>query len=125
MTETDRHHLDHALILWHAWSRASERCAAGYARTAAGFSSYRTSRQYDDANGALDDAADMALARSVDSIISRMGRNHRLALHIEARNLDAPARVWATARIAAEELAAVTEAAKAALFGLMRKAELL
>lgn len=86
----------------------------GYARTSPGFEQHRTSRQYDDANGALDDAADMELARTVDSVIGKMADPWRTALHVEARNIDEPARVWATARII--DLKAVTLEARSMLW---------
>lgn len=112
LNDLQNEHISHILALWHAWSKASSRVGAGYARVSPGFESHRTSRQYDDANGALADAADMQMARAVDAIISRIDEPHRTALHIEAKNIDAPGRVWANARIDLIGLEKITEEAR-------------
>lgn len=125
LDDLQQEHITYCLGLWHRWSKASERAASGYARVSAGFASYRTSRQYDDANGSLDDEADMSLARGVDQCVGRIADPWRTALHVEARNVDAPARVWATARIDLEELKRVTQEARQKLWDELRKAGLL
>lgn len=112
------------LRLWHGWSRASDRVCAGYARTSLGFESYRASRQYDDANGALDHDADMAEAREVDRVISRLQDPWRTALHFEARNIDLPAKLWVSARIMQEEIERVTQEARQMLWDGMERAGL-
>lgn len=112
-------HITYCLRLWHGWSRASSRVASGYSRTSPGFQSYRASRQYDDANGALDDAAEMEHARAVDSALARIPDPWRVALFIEARNIDAPARVWASARIDAAEIQRITDEGRILLWHVL------
>ena len=124
LDDLQQEHVTYLLALWHRWSRASERTASGYARVSAGFSSYRTSRQHDDLNGALDDEADMSLARAVDGEVSSIPDPWRTALHIEARNVDAPARVWATARVDMDQLRQVTAEARGRLWEAMERAGL-
>lgn len=106
--------IDHWLIGWHKWS-ASVRDGAGYPGTAAGCGMYRASRQYDDGNGAMDLAADIAEAKAVDGVISRMDAHHKAALHIEARNL-CSARVWSSPRVDREQLAILTQDARRLLW---------
>ena len=124
LTEQQERDVSLLLRLWHAWSKASSRASRGYARTSPGFESYRCSRQYDDQNGAFDDVADMEMARAVDDIVRMMPDPWRTALHIEARNVDAPARVWASARLAGEDVARVTKEARAMLWRGLKRAYL-
>jgi hypothetical protein len=114
----------HWLSAWHAWSSSSDRAANGYAGVSAGFGMHRTSRQYDDANGAMDLAADIAEARAVDGVIQRMADPWRTALHVEARNTHAPARVWMSIRLMHEDVKKVTQEARSMLWRDMERANL-
>lgn len=99
--------------MWHSAS-SSVRHGGGYPSTAAGCSLYRPSRQYDDENGALDAAADIALARAVDEVIETMEALHRAALSMEARNL-CTVRVCHAARLG-DDAAQVVRQARALLW---------
>lgn len=125
LDDLQQEHISYLLALWHRWSKASDRVGRGYQSVSCGFGAYRVSRQYDDANGAIDDAADMSLARAVDGVISKIDQPWRTALHVEARNIDAPARVWATARIDLADLQRVTGEAREMLWDGMEKAGML
>ena len=113
-------HISHLLRAWHSWA-SSDRVGTGYPGTAAGCSLYRASRQNDDWNGALDIAADIAEARVVDAVISRMVDPYRSALAFEARNLCSPGRVWRSARVDVESVEAVVADARLMLWhGLVK-----
>ena len=90
--------LDSLLSQWHDWCSHSK-TVRGYSPTAAGFDQYRTSRQYDDANGALDDALDGKTMCAVDFAISGLETDHRVAIQQEARNLAAGREVFISPRL--------------------------
>lgn len=94
--------LDDLLSRWHSWQRA---CPAtrGYAPRAAGFEQYRTSRQYDDTNSALDTDLDASRSAQVDFEASQMRDPYRAAIYINARNLCAGLNVWSSPRLPADE----------------------
>lgn len=78
--------IDDLLIRWWQW-RSPIQPTRGHGRTAAGFESWRCSRQYDDANGALDADMDDAQMRLVDASINLLDSTHRVALYVQARGL--------------------------------------
>lgn len=121
MDALQQEQVSHWLGVWHAWSATSERCARGYAGVSAGFGLYR-SRARHDAGDDLDAAAELAEARSVDEVVQRLADPWRTALHVEARNIHAPARVWASARIHHEDLQrVVTEARRMLWHGMVAR----
>lgn len=112
--------IDHWLSSWHQWC-SSIRGVGGYPGVAAGCGMYRASRQHDDANGALDHAADTAEAQAVDSVISRVPNPHNAALHMEARCL-ATARVWRSASVDQAEAERIVREAREMLYmGMQRE----
>lgn len=111
--------VDEWLKMWHSWA-SSVRQVGGYPGVAPGCSLYRASRQYDDANGALDAAADASTAKAVSEVIERMSPLHQAALSMEARNL-CSVRAWRSARIPHEDAARVIKQAKQTLWDAMVK----
>lgn len=90
--------LDQLLSQWHTWQHVS-RVTAGHGRQSAGFGSYRTSRQYDDANGALDSDLDNIRCKAVDVAAQQMQDPHRAAIYVLARNLCTGHAVWQSPRL--------------------------
>ena len=78
--------LDDLLSRWHHWCM-SERVAQGYEGEAAGFDAYQTSRQYDDQNGALDDAIENDIMTALNAIVDNMAATAQLVLRDQARAL--------------------------------------
>ncbi|MDB5541968.1 MAG: hypothetical protein JWQ89_3695 [Devosia sp.] len=93
--------LDDLLSRWHNWQHA-ERGGRGYAPKAAGFEQYRASRQYDDANGALDTDLDALRSAAVDFLAQQMQDPHRAAIYMDARNLCTGLSVWNSPRLPPE-----------------------
>lgn len=96
--------LNQLLEDWHRWA-SDERVAIGYPTTAAGTQQYRTSRQYDSHNGALDQDVENVLMAGVDACVNSIPQPHRNALHINARNLCTGLTVWRSPRLPEDELA--------------------
>lgn len=90
--------LDDLLARWAWWLRPI-RTGAGLPGSAAGCGGYRSSRQYDDANGALDDAVEHSLMKAVDAQIAMIPDPYRTGLHAEARRLVVGADVFRSARL--------------------------
>lgn len=78
--------LDSLLCEWHQWAQAT-RHVIGFNRRSLVAGDYRTSRQYDDANGALDDALDDFRMRQVDFEVTQMADPRRSAIYANARAL--------------------------------------
>jgi hypothetical protein len=78
--------LDDILMRWHQWTPPI-RCSRGFNRQATGMEQYVTSRQYDDQNGALDDAIERQTMEAVQREIERMLILHQIALKVNARAL--------------------------------------
>ena len=114
--------VSHWLKLWHH-RQSSDRVGQGYPSTAAGCGMYRASKQYDDSNGAMDLAADIAEADAVDSVIRKMTPTHQALLALEARNL-CSTRVWSSARISAQDVKLIMQEARQLLWDGMRNAGL-
>ena len=93
--------LDALLSRWHSWSQSSK-TATGYGQHSAGFDGYRTSRQYDDSNGALDEDFDAQRCRAVDFAAEHLQDPWRAAIYAEARNLYTGAAVWGSPRLPAD-----------------------
>ncbi len=124
LDDLQQEQVTHWLREWGAWSAVSARAPNGYNSTSAGFGKYRCSRQYDDANGALDHEADIAEMRAVDAVVQCMCDPWRTSLHAEARNLNAPAKVWRSARLDPSELVRITGEARSMLWDGMVQAGL-
>ena len=108
--------LDSLLCEWHQWASRG-RTTRGYTGCSAGFSGYRVSRQYDDANGALDDAMDDGRMRQVEFEVGELASLHQAALRCQARALTIGVTVFASPRLPADpnERQAVVRQARAAL----------
>lgn len=94
--------LDDLLIRWHNWASA-ERIAVGYNDRAPVTGQYRTSRQYDDINGALDDDIDADRCKVVQFNVEHLQPTHRLAIYLLARNLTTGFSVWNSPRLPQDE----------------------
>lgn len=113
--------IDEWLRMWHAWA-SSDRVGQGYPSRAAGCDSFRASRQYDDSNGALGLAADIAEAEAVEAVVKTMTADCRHALALQAKNLCVKVKVWKSPRLSAEELALAAMEGRARLWdGMVKK----
>lgn len=90
--------LDHFLALMHRAS-SSYHLGQGYPSRAAGTDQYRSSRQYDGENGAMDGEADHAIGVAVSRLVDSMADPHRTCLRIEARNIQTGIKAWTSARL--------------------------
>jgi hypothetical protein len=90
--------LDDILIRWWNW-RAPIQPTRGHNRSAMGFESYRTSRQYDDENGALDDDIENQRMEAVSRQIDSLESLHRIAIYVQARALTLGVAVFTNARL--------------------------
>ena len=106
--------LDDVLSRWHWWSQGPK-LVKGFSDGGSVTGAYRASRQYDDVNGALDDALENARMRQVDFQISEIGDPWRSALSALARSLCVGAAVFHSPRIAKGDRMRVTLEARAKL----------
>lgn len=79
--------LDDVLCRWWHWQQCLRPVRLGFAKRAAFAAQYRTSRQYDDANGALDDDMEHGVMGVVDFQIEELAEPHRTAIHVHAKAL--------------------------------------
>lgn len=103
--------LDDLLSRWHHWASSRPACK-GFAPKALVCGDYRTSRQYDDTNGALDDDLDASTMRTVDFQVSEMADPWRSAIYALARSLSCGYAVWSSPRIAPGDRQAVEAEAR-------------
>lgn len=124
LNDTPVKQLDDVLVRWHWWA-ASERDGAGYPSETTYCRMYRTSRQYDDTNGALDAGIEGKLMQAVDNAIQRLERLERIALSIDARNLATGCNVWSSAALpSGEELVTLMAEARLRLREVLEEAGL-
>lgn len=90
--------LNDLLSRWHHWA-SQFRHVAGYNTCSAAMHQFRTSRQYDSENGALDQDVENRIMAAVDACIDRVPQPLRTALWINARNLSTGCAVWRSARL--------------------------
>lgn len=114
--------LNDLIARWHRWA-SDERGARGYPTVSAGTEMYRTSRQYDDMNGALDQAVENIIMAGVDGCINEVPQPHRNAIWINARNLACGLTVWHSPRLPEDDLARalMVSDARAMLLDLLRQ----
>lgn len=93
--------VDDLLIRWHQW-RQGYRPSRGFSNEAAGCGDYVTSRQYDDANGALDDALEDRIMRQVEHEVSALSVVHQAAIQVQARALVLGCVVFTSPRLPAD-----------------------
>jgi len=104
--------LDDVLRSWHRWAAAHPQVAS-YPHECVSCLPYRTSRQYDDTNGALDMALHDGRMAAIDSVIDHEPEPWRTALAINARNLATGLIVWSSARLPADTMARAIVVAEA------------
>ena len=89
------------LVLWwkyeSAWTPVE-----GYPQECPSTAGYRASRQYDDANGAMETDARGQLAQHIGRIVASIDEPHRSALHMVARNRSSGVSVWTSVRLPAD-----------------------
>ena len=90
--------LDDILSRWHSW-QCGYRASRGFSPKSLVTGDYRTSRQYDDVNGALDIDIDAAIMRQVDFEIGEMADPHRTAIYCLARALALGLAVFTSPRL--------------------------
>lgn len=101
MSDTDEQ-LAELLSKWHSWSAEQSPMARSYSSFNSTCRYSRTSRQYDDANGALDADIDRVLMEAVEAVIYDIADPWRTALSVQARNLATGAAVWNSPRLPAD-----------------------
>jgi hypothetical protein len=108
--------LNKILAAWHEWS-ANFPDGIAYPTVAVFAKQWRTSRQYDDDNGAQEQDAHNDRMEIVDAAVNAIPIPWRTALHINARNLCTGVAVWRSARLPADDMerAAMVVAARALL----------
>ena len=115
MTVESDETLDGLLCRWHQWQGTS--IGKGWHRTALVVGEYRTSRQYDDANGALDDHLDTIQMRAVEIAVQQMMDPYKAAIYCLARALTVGCSVFMSPRLPvdADDRAAIVCDARAML----------
>lgn len=91
-------HLNELLVSWHI---RSKHYAYGkdYPSTSVSCKDWRSSRQYDDENGALDTDIHASTIDTLNAEIYAMPHPHQDAIHIQARNLYTGKSVWMNPRL--------------------------
>jgi hypothetical protein len=94
--------LDDLLSRWHHWA-SSRPISRGYAPKSLVCGDYKTSRQYDDANGALDSDLESATMRVVEFQVSELADPYRSCIHALARALCCGYAAWTSPRVPVEQ----------------------
>lgn len=89
------------MVQWHKWGSRST-FGKGYPSASASCKQARASRQYDDSNGALDDALDDSVMQAFDAAAYRVPQPWLTALQFQARNMACGANVWSSPRLPAD-----------------------
>lgn len=112
--------LDDLLSRWDHWLQPIH-VGRGHSTSSAGCGLYRASRQYDDQNGALDEQVEHQVMQGVQACVEKLGLQHRVAIHIEARNVRLGVSVWRSPRLPADQLQAraVIDAARLRMVELL------
>lgn len=106
--------LDDLLCRWAQWVRRID-VGRGYYRTSPGMGQHRVSRQYDDANGALDADIDHGIMRAVGAAIDDLDQWMRCTIHSYARSLVTGAAVWSSPRVPESRRLSLLDDARAEL----------
>lgn len=96
--------LNDILSRWHSWS-CDDRSAVGYPTISVCARQYRTSRQYDDANGAMDQDIENVIMAGVDACVWSVPQPFCTAICFNALNLCTGLSVWHSPRLPADGLA--------------------
>jgi hypothetical protein len=106
MTDETAKIIDDLLARWHRWCDRPP-IEGGYPTECPSCRGYRTSKQYDDTNGALDTDIEGRMMIGLDALIhSTLEGVYLTAIQCNARNLAIGAAVFRTPRISAEDMQA-------------------
>lgn len=94
--------LSDLLARWHQWS-SSYSYGSGYPPVSAACRQSRTSRQYDDANGALDADVENKIMKAFDTAMWTIEQPYLTALQFQARNFATGRQVWNSPRLPTDE----------------------
>ena len=95
--------LNDLLTRWHAWS-SSYSFGKGYPSVDSACRDSRTSRQYDDTNGALDASVENKIMEAFDAAVWTIPQPHLTALQFQARNFHSRQSVWTSPRLPEDEI---------------------
>lgn len=95
--------LNDLLGRWHRWCIHTPP-NTGFYKENPSCKLYRTSRQHDDINGALDSDAENSVMQAVDYAIDRMEQPYKTAVEFNARNLATGTSVWRSPRLPADDI---------------------
>ena len=99
--------LNDLLARWHVWS-SSYSFGKGYPSVDSACRDSRTSKQYDDQNGALDAAVENRIMEGFDAVMWQMPNTtqqpYLTALQFQARNFHTRAQVWKSPRLPTEQM---------------------
>lgn len=98
MTPEQDETLDDLLCRWHQWQLGAT-VGRGHASRALVVGDHVTSRQYDDQNGALDDAIENQIMRDVDFNVRELIEPWRSAIYMQARALTHGVMVFQSPRL--------------------------
>lgn len=93
--------LNDLLTRHHRWSQ-KYRFGKGYPSSDSACRGARASRQYDDANGALDDDLEDTIMEAFDCALNRIEQPHLTALQFLGRNMAVGYYVWTSPRLPAD-----------------------
>ena len=94
--------LDGLLSRWHQWQSAA--VTRGWNRQALVVGGYRTSRQYDDQNGALDAHLDSIQMQAVEFAVQQMADPYKAAIYCLARALTVGVSVFTSPRLPVDSM---------------------
>lgn len=106
------------LCRWHQWQ--GTRMTRGWNKQALVCGNFRISRQYDDANGALDAEVDHVQMKQVDFEVSEIPEPYRSAIYCLARALTVGAMVFVSPRLPADKAERDAMVAKARVMATNR-----
>lgn len=112
--------MDDLLSRWHHWLHPIS-VSRGHSSQSPGSELYRASRQYDDENGALDDAIEHRVMQGVQACFDRLVQPYSAAIIMHARNLHLGLAVYHSPRFSTDpaERAAVLGEAKRLMQALL------
>jgi hypothetical protein len=95
--------LNDLLTRHHRWAQ-KYRFGKGYPSSDSACRGARASRQYDDANGALDDDLEDSIMEAFDAALNRIPQPHLTALQFLGRNMATGLYVWRSPRLPADPI---------------------
>lgn len=98
-----REDLIEALVFWWRYEK-SWSPVEGYPTECPSTMGYRTSRQYDDGNGAMETDSRGRWAQQIGAAVDRVPQPHRTALQFLARNRATGVSVWRSPRLPADDV---------------------